>query len=123
GKCSPLIRYVFADQCIGCTLCAQNCPVGAIPLRPYRRHAVDDAKCTRCDTCRLVCPIGAVVVESGGRVVAYGPMAQTNSTTSPGGPTSASGGTCATLPQFVPLSEGRSGIVATATSQNSGRAL
>ncbi|HPU05595.1 MAG TPA: NADH-quinone oxidoreductase subunit NuoE [Thermogutta sp.] len=123
GKCSPLIRYVIADQCIGCTLCAQNCPVGAIPLRPYRRHAVDDAKCTRCDTCRLVCPIGAVVVESGGRVVAYGPMAQTNSTTSPGGPTSASGGTCATLPQFVPLSEGRSGIVATATSQNSGRAL
>ena len=63
GKCKELIRYRITDDCIGCTLCAQHCPVEAIPVTPYRKHTIDDAICTRCDTCREVCPTGAVVVE------------------------------------------------------------
>ena len=63
GKCKALIRYRVTDDCIGCTLCAQQCPADAIPVTAYRKHEIDDAKCTRCDTCRQVCPVHAIVVE------------------------------------------------------------
>ncbi len=63
GKCTALIHYRVTADCTGCTLCAQRCPVNAIPMTPYQRHAIDDAKCTRCDTCRVVCPHGAIEVK------------------------------------------------------------
>ena len=56
GRCKALIRYRVTDDCIGCTLCAQQCPADAIPLTPYVKHSIDQEKCTRCDTCRQVCP-------------------------------------------------------------------
>ncbi|MAE65226.1 MAG: proton-conducting membrane transporter [Phycisphaeraceae bacterium] len=62
GRCKPLIRYEVADGCVGCTLCAQHCPVEAIALTPLARHHIDDVTCTRCDTCRLVCPHEAIEV-------------------------------------------------------------
>jgi len=63
GKCTALIHYRVTADCTGCTLCAQACPVDAIPMMPYARHEIDDAKCTRCDTCRVVCPHGAIEVK------------------------------------------------------------
>ena len=63
GKCTNLIEYKVNDQCIGCTLCAQDCPVDAIPMTPYQRHTIDMDVCTRCDSCRQVCPEEAVYVE------------------------------------------------------------
>jgi NADH-quinone oxidoreductase subunit F len=63
GRCTALIEYKINDRCIGCTLCAQACPVDAIPMTPYRRHTIDSEKCTRCDTCVQVCPESAVYVE------------------------------------------------------------
>ena len=63
GKCPALIRYSINTDCTGCTLCAQYCPVDAIPMTPYEQHGIDDAKCTRCDTCRQVCPDNAVEVK------------------------------------------------------------
>jgi NADH-quinone oxidoreductase subunit F len=63
GRCKALIQYRITEKCIGCTLCAQNCPADAISMTPYARHEIDQAKCTLCDTCRQVCPEDAVVVE------------------------------------------------------------
>jgi len=63
-KCIALIKYVVTDKCIGCTLCAQHCPVDAIEMRPYKKHEIDDEKCTRCDTCKQICPENAIIVTS-----------------------------------------------------------
>jgi NADH-quinone oxidoreductase subunit F len=66
GKCRSLIQYVVTDDCIGCTLCAQHCPVDAIEMKPYEKHVVDDKKCTRCDTCKQICPKKAIIIISEG---------------------------------------------------------
>ncbi len=63
GKCKKLIRYEITDDCIGCTLCAQHCPVNAIAMQPYERHEIDTDKCIRCGTCKNICPNDAVKVE------------------------------------------------------------
>jgi NADH-quinone oxidoreductase subunit F len=62
GRCVDLIRYRVTDACIGCTLCAQVCPVAAIEYRPYERHAIDETLCTRCDLCRQACQDDAIEV-------------------------------------------------------------
>jgi NADH-quinone oxidoreductase subunit F len=62
GKCLALVKYRITANCTGCTICAQRCPVQAIPFTPYSRHEIDQQLCTRCDTCRQVCPQHAIDV-------------------------------------------------------------
>ena len=61
GKCTELIRYEITDDCIGCTLCAQDCPVDAIAFKPHEKHEVDNELCIKCDGCKQVCPENAVI--------------------------------------------------------------
>jgi NADH:ubiquinone oxidoreductase subunit F (NADH-binding)/NADH:ubiquinone oxidoreductase subunit E/NAD-dependent dihydropyrimidine dehydrogenase PreA subunit len=60
GQCAALVKYHVTSACTGCTLCAQHCPVRAIPMTPYARHEIDLEICTRCDTCRKICPENAI---------------------------------------------------------------
>ncbi len=62
-KCVGLIKYQVTDECTGCTICSQHCPVNAIPMTPYRKHEINQDLCTRCDSCRQVCPSQAIEVK------------------------------------------------------------
>jgi NADH-quinone oxidoreductase subunit F len=61
-RCKALITYMITGQCIGCTICAQQCPAKAIPITPYKKHEILQEKCIKCGTCKNVCPNEAVVV-------------------------------------------------------------
>ncbi len=61
-KCKDLVRYSITDKCTGCTKCSQDCPVKAIPFKPYEKHEIDQLICTKCDTCRVVCPESAIEI-------------------------------------------------------------
>lgn len=62
GRCIKLIAYEVGPECIGCTRCAQVCPVAAITPNPMRPHAIDETTCVRCDLCRTACPTRAIHV-------------------------------------------------------------
>ncbi|MBA7678069.1 hypothetical protein ES703_86340 [subsurface metagenome] len=61
-RCQDLISYSIDDSCIGCTICAQKCPVNAISIAPYQKHVIDQDLCTKCGTCKQVCPTESVVI-------------------------------------------------------------
>ncbi|MCA9217786.1 MAG: NAD(P)H-dependent oxidoreductase subunit E [Planctomycetales bacterium] len=67
GRCKSLIQYKVTRDCVGCTLCAQHCPVAAIEATPYRQHVIDTQLCTCCDACRTTCPEHAIVTISPGK--------------------------------------------------------
>ena len=64
GKCKALIKYRVRENCTGCTLCAQHCPVDAIPMTPYARHVIDSGQV---HALRLL-PAGVSVRRGGGRM-------------------------------------------------------
>ena len=48
------MQIVIEDHCIGCGLCAANCPYGSIFIEPNERHAPDQPaqmKAVNCDLC------------------------------------------------------------------------
>lgn len=50
---------VRKDLCLGCGLCAQNCPQGAIYVMRGQAE-IDIAKCNSCGLCLEICPQGAI---------------------------------------------------------------
>ncbi len=61
GVCKSLIKYeIIADKCKGCTLCARNCPAGAITGTVRNPHVIDTNKCIKCGVCMSNCKFKAI---------------------------------------------------------------
>ena len=61
GVCKALLNYVIDPlKCKGCTLCARNCPVGAISGTVRNPHTIDTTKCIKCGACMDNCKFGAI---------------------------------------------------------------
>lgn len=63
GECTALVTYkIDKNKCVGCTLCARNCPVSAISGTVKKPHEIDSLKCIKCGKCKENCRFGAIEV-------------------------------------------------------------
>ncbi len=62
GSCRELLSYeIDKEKCIGCTICAKNCPANCINGKIKGTHEIDKASCVKCGVCFNKCPREAVI--------------------------------------------------------------
>ena len=68
GVCKSLLHFeIDKDKCIGCGMCAKQCPASAIDRTDYTAEghklasmAIDTTKCVKCGACMSKCKFGAI---------------------------------------------------------------
>ncbi|MES9898885.1 MAG: electron transport complex subunit RsxB [Sedimenticola sp.] len=56
----PITAHIREQECIGCTLCIQACPVDAILGAAKHMHTVISDECTGCQLCLPPCPVECI---------------------------------------------------------------
>jgi electron transfer flavoprotein alpha subunit len=52
---------IISEECIGCEMCIESCPYGAIVMKDNKAVITDD--CTSCGACESSCSVSAIVVD------------------------------------------------------------
>lgn len=60
GTPQPVTAVINEDDCIGCFLCVDACPVDAIVGAPRFLHTVIQERCTGCELCLPPCPVDCI---------------------------------------------------------------
>lgn len=61
GQCQSFKRYyIDPEHCIGCVVCARNCPTNAITGAKKQVHIIDQSICIKCGVCMEKCKFDSI---------------------------------------------------------------